>query len=77
MNYCPEGEHLLKAWQHAFKVYCATAPKDYKQAAEEYFRAVGNCADHFEQCPICQEAEKEKKECDRCDECEGCRHFLR
>ena len=57
MSYCPEGEHLVKAWQHAFKVYCATAPNDYKQAAEEYFRAVGNCADHFEQCPICQEAE--------------------
>jgi len=62
MDYCPEGGHLLTAWKHAYKVYRATAPKDYKQAAEEYFRVAGDWADHFEQCPICQEAEREKEE---------------
>ena len=57
MDYCPEGEHLLKAWKHAYKVYRATAPRNYRQAAEEYFKVAGSWADHLEQCPICQEAE--------------------
>ena len=60
MDYCPEGNRFIKAWKQAYKVYCATAPKVCRQAAEEYFRVTDDWFDHFEQCPICQKVEREK-----------------